>query len=215
MICSKGGQRPLYRRYAAAMPPLYCLGPEPSVRRCSMPTAPVQDPVLGAAELGALWRQLAEDPDSPDHFELTEFGEIVVAPKPTNRHQLVVAQVAAELNLRLPSGLALYEVAIHTRIGVRVPDLAWLPHERARELLTQTPLHAAPPLVAEVLSPGNRPAEVARKVNAYLAAGSQEVIVVALDGTVVHRADGPHAASGMGAVLTLSPELFRHGTRQK
>jgi Uma2 family endonuclease len=175
-----------------------------------MSTMPVQEPVLGAAELGALWRQLADDPDSPDHFELTEFGEIVLAPKPTNRHQLVVAHVAVDLNARLPDGMALYEVAIHTRIGVRVPDIAWMPHERARELLTQTPLRAAPPLLVEVLSPGNRPAEVARKVSAYLAAGSHEVIVIALDGTVVHhRADGPHAASGMGAALTLPADLFR------
>lgn len=67
----------------------------------------------------------------------------------------------------------------------------------------------SPDLVVEVLSPGNRGTEVAHKVQAYLDSGVREVLVVGLDGAVRwHRADGAHAQSTSGLVITLPAELF-------
>jgi len=41
--------------------------------------------VLSEADLAERWRALCADPDSPDHFELSRYGEVILAPKPTTR----------------------------------------------------------------------------------------------------------------------------------
>jgi Uma2 family endonuclease len=153
--------------------------------------------------------QFGADDSLPDHYELTEHGELVVSPKPTNRHQLICSEIVGQLKQQL-GGKAVVEAAVLTdTAGVRVPDVVWMPTPRWSIVLTGSGLLEAPELVVEVLSPGNRPGEVAHKVRAYLDAGIAEVIVVALDGTVnFHHADGPHPASTLGVVLDLPAELF-------
>ena len=49
---------------------------------------------LDRDELLRRWKELEEDSDSPDRYELTEFGELVLSPKPTNDHQRVAFAVA-------------------------------------------------------------------------------------------------------------------------
>ncbi len=71
------------------------------------------------------------------------------------------------------------------------------------------PLETAPPLVVEVLSPGNRVAEISYKVRAYLEFGVEEAIVVKRDGKIVyHRQDGQHSRSDLKVQLNLPAELF-------
>lgn len=179
----------------------------------SVNTAALVDLALAASAesrraLLARWRALALDPASPDRYELTERGELVAGPRATNRHQLIVSLVAEQLRSRL-GGLVVTEVAIVTSIGIRVPDVAWMPASRRDELLSDDPLDRAPELVVEVLSAGNRAVAIRAKTRGYLDAGAREMAVVDRRGaTVFHRADGEHAESALGVELELAGELF-------
>lgn len=164
-------------------------------------------------DLRSLWKELIHDPESPERFELNEHGEVVVSPSPSNVHQIVVACVIEQLLAHL-GGYVSGEVSIQTpSAGIRKPDAAWLPRSEFGVEVLLDPLETPPPLVVEVLSPGNRKPALARKVRGYLQAGVKEVLVVGLDGSVsVHRADGIHADSAFGVKLELSAELFRSGS---
>ena len=165
--------------------------------------------VLTARDLAQLWRQFAQDETLPDRYELTERGELVMSPSPTNRHQRLRGLVATQLSQQL-GGEAVVEPAVLTKnAGVRRPDVVWMPTARWNALTEENDLLQAPDLVIEVLSPGNRRAEMAHKVLAYLNSGITEVIVMALDGTIAfHRADGVRAQSAFAIKLDLPAALF-------
>lgn len=165
--------------------------------------------ILSSSELHALWHQFAVDETLPDRYEITEHGELIMTPKPSNRHQLICAEVAFQLRTQL-RGKAVVEAAVLTAsAGVRVPDVVWMPTERWNVVITESDLLEAPDLVVEVLSPGNRKAEVAHKLEAYLASGVREVVVIGLDGSVdFHRADGVHRQPVHSIKLELPSELF-------
>lgn len=141
---------------------------------------------LSPRERVLAWQQLGEDDDLPDRYELTQHGAVIMAPKPTNRHQRLCSEISAQLREQL-GGEAIVEAAMLTKTaGVRVPDL-----------------------VVEVLSPGNRRGEVAHEISAYLASGIPEVLFVALDGTLdFQRVDGTHSNSAFGARLDLPVDFF-------
>lgn len=160
-------------------------------------------------DLAALWRQLVEDPDAPDRFELSEHGELIVSPRATKRHQALLWWTAQELQRKL-GGCAMQEVPLKISTGVRVPDVVWVPSEAFSAMLdAEVLMTTPPPVVVEVLSPGDRTTEIAHKVALYLGFGVREVIVLDLAGQVAyHRPDGAHEASAMGADLTPPKELF-------
>lgn len=160
-------------------------------------------------DLLGIWRELANDPDSPDRYEITEHGEIIVSPLPTSRHQTIGAIVAGQLREQL-GGIVVQELSVLTQTaGIRCPDVAWLPAERLTESLVDGPMLRVPPLVVEVLSTGNRKGEMAHKIAGYLGSGAQEVIVVALDGKVTfHTKGGISDQSAMGVRLDLPRQLF-------
>ena len=64
-------------------------------------------------ELIQRWAELAQDEQSPDYYELTEYGELVLSPKPTNRHQRLCTEIAFQLRSQL-GGEAVVEAAILT-----------------------------------------------------------------------------------------------------
>ena len=164
---------------------------------------------LALVDLVEIWHELAEDPGSPDRLEITEHGEIVVSPASENRHQMVIAAVTKQLLDQLGMWVLSEPCVLTQTAGIRRPDVAWLPEDRAAEALATGPMASVPPLVVEVLSPGNRKGEMAHKIRGYLQSGAQEVIVVALDGSVTfHRNDGAHPESAMGLSLALPAELF-------
>lgn len=170
----------------------------------------VRPALLDTAALVEHWLELGRDPTSPDNYELSEYGDVVVSPKPTTGHQSVVAWVLAELNAQLP-GRAFADLALVTRsAGIRVPDAAWLPTARIPETYRlEGPLESSPPLVVEVLSPSNSRALMAFKIEAYLESGVQEVVVIDLHGQVIyHHADGTSAQSVLGLSLAPPPEMF-------
>ncbi len=159
--------------------------------------------ILSPQELSDIWAGLAKNDQLPDWYELTEHGELVMSPRPETRHQRLCAAVAFQLQQQL-GGEAVYEVAVVTSTaGIRVPDVVWMPQERWQSV-SPTDLLRDPDLVVEVLSPGNRPTEIAHKILAYLASGIREVIVVDLEGGLTfHRADGQHPTSTFPIELSL------------
>lgn len=165
--------------------------------------------IVSPEELSHIWSDLAQDEHSPDHYELTEHGEIVMSPKPSNRHQRLSTEIAFQLRSQL-GGEAVVEAAVlTTSAGVRVPDVVWMPEAKWQVVTTKHDLLQAPELVVEVLSPGNRQPEMNHKIQGYLGSGVKEVIVVGLTGTIeYYRQDGVHATSIFSLTLALSAQLF-------
>jgi len=82
--------------------------------------------IVSPEELAKIWADLAQDDQSPDHYELTEHGELVLSPKPTNRHQWICGEIAFQLRSQL-GGKASMDVAVQTTTaGIRVPDVVWV-----------------------------------------------------------------------------------------
>jgi len=164
--------------------------------------------VLDVNSLVRRWRELASAPDSPDYYELNEFGEVIMSPRPTNDHQRIVTAVTSALNQQLGPE-AVHEVSVMTDRGIRVPDVVWMNAERWAQVKGKTPLPFVPDVCVEVLSPGNTKEEVTMKANAYLRGGASEVIVVGLRGEVeFFGTEGKRAASALGIQLTLPASLF-------
>ena len=102
------------------------------------------------------------------------------------------------------------DVAVQTKTaGIRVPDVVWVPDAMWQDQAAQQEPLLAPPLVVEVLSPGNRQPEMNHKIQGYLQSGVQEVIVVGLTGGIEFiRQDGVHATSIFNLNLALPAQLF-------
>ena len=159
-------------------------------------------------ELTQRWVELAQDEQSPDYYELTEYGELVLSPRAETNHQRICSSLVRQLSQQLGEE-AVQEVAVlTTTAGLRVPDVVWMPQDRWNQL----PAHAvvqAPELVVEVLSPGNRKPEMNHKIQGYLQSGVKEVIVIGLTGTIEYiREDGVHPTSKFNLTLTLPAQLF-------
>jgi Uma2 family endonuclease len=166
------------------------------------------DPAIRREDLIRRWNELANDPESPDWFELNEFGELILTPKPTPKHQRVAFEVGVWLTTQLGPGAAT-DVSVLTDRGVRAPDVVWMPSERWVACKGQSPLQVVPDVCVEVLSPSNTREEIAMKTGAYLRGGAREVIVVGLRGEIeFFGAEGRRNASGLGIAIALPPELF-------
>ena len=79
------------------------------------------------------------------------------------------------------------ECPVLTGIGVRVPDVVWASNEFRKRHKGCSPLPRAPEICVEVISPSNVDAEIVEKTAAYLAAGAEEVWLVAETGKVRDR----------------------------
>jgi Uma2 family endonuclease len=100
-------------------------------------------------------------------------GRLIVTPRPTNQHQLIVARLLSQLAVNR-SFVVLTEPELRLGDDVLVPDLAgWrigaLPTGYATE---------PPPFVVEVLSPSTRRHDREQKVALYAAHGVAHVWIV-------------------------------------
>lgn len=164
--------------------------------------------VLDRAALQRRWDELAADPDSPDRYELTEFGELVLSPERTNDHQRVAQAVVRALEAQLGPEAGV-EISVFTDRGIRVPDVVWMPLPRWREVKGKSPFPVVPDICVEVLSPGHSRAEIRMKAGGYLRGGAREVIVVGREGEVEYLGpEGQREASALGIRLELPRELF-------
>jgi Uma2 family endonuclease len=173
------------------------------------------DPVLERTDVAVSrddlirrWNTLAADAESPDYYELNQFGELILSPKPTTGHQRVASAIARILTLQ-HGGEAVTEVSVLTDRGIRIPDVVWMPTDRWAACRGQTPLEMVPDVCVEVLSPSNTREEIEMKIGAYLRGGAREVIVVGLKGEIeMFGPQGKRDASALGISLSLPPELF-------
>lgn len=163
----------------------------------------VDMPALTRSQAAARWRELAAVLPDETRAEIDQFGELILAPLPSNRHQLLCRALQRQLEQQL-GGWAVTSLALNTRIGVRVPDVCWTA-EPSRFL--DDPAPAAPEVCIEVASPGNSVKGLLDKAAAYLDAGAREAIIVGLDGRIrFFDANGERADSALGLKLSL-PEL--------
>jgi Uma2 family endonuclease len=157
----------------------------------------------------ARWEEALEDPvlrDLPYKIELNSWGKLEMTPA-SNRHGHLQSEVAYELRRQL-QGLVITECSVLTRIGVRVPDVAWCSPEFIKAFGEITPYTQAPEICVEILSPSNVEAEVVEKTAAYLAAGALEVWLVSEDGSVRYVGPaGDQPASRFPVTLTLPAPL--------
>jgi Uma2 family endonuclease len=173
---------------------------DPAIRRADVP--------VPRGDLIRRWQTLAADPESPDYFELDQFGELILSPKPTTGHQRVASAIARILTSQC-GGEGVTEVSVVTDRGVRVPDVVWMPSDHWAACKGQSPLEAVPDVCVEVLSPSNTREEIEMKIGAYLRGGAREVYVVGLKGEIeIFGPQGKRDASALGIVLALPAELF-------
>ena len=166
------------------------------------------DPTALREELVRRWNERPYIEDDPNWYELSEFGEWIVTPRPTSGHQQVAAVVAFQLTTQLGER-AVIEVSVYTDRGIRVPDVVWMPATRWLEAKGQDPLPFVPDVCVEVVSPSNTRREILMKVGAYLRGGAREAIVVGLKGEVEFFGPGGRLeASTLGIRLELPGELF-------
>lgn len=132
-------------------------------------------------------------------------GFVLSEPHPGGRHGRVCLRVAMLLESYVkPRGLGFgftgeagYLLSVDPPT-VLIPDVSFLTVARGRQHLhSNTAFEGAPDLAVEVLSPSNRPAEVRRKVAAYLAAGCPLVWIL----DAKRRTVTVHEAPGSAVVL--------------
>jgi Uma2 family endonuclease len=143
-----------------------------------MPLEPPAGPTQ--ATLIDRWAQIVSDhpelfEDALERVETDAFGNILISPPPDPTHQKLWLRIAILLETLLPGDGTVYECAIVTDAGIKIPDVIWLAPERADELQQNKPISPAPDICVEVRSPGNTIAELHQKRDAYLRAGAKEV----------------------------------------
>jgi len=134
----------------------------------------------------ARWDELCRDPsldDLPYKIELNAWGKIEMSPA-SNRHGRLQGELALQLGRQLTAGCVISECSIFTTIGIRVADLAWASDAFMAAFGEITPYMRAPEICVEIASPSNPAGELEEKTRAYLAAGAEEVWIVAEDGNI-------------------------------
>lgn len=126
-------------------------------------------------------------------------GRLIVSEPPGTRHGVISMNLAFELaNHVRQRGLGLvfaqdtgFKIASDPDT-VRAPDVAFVSSERAGAIPARGYAELAPDLLAEVLSPDDRPAAVLEKVAGWLGAGVRLVWVIDPERreATVYRADG-------------------------
>lgn len=132
------------------------------------------------------WEELLRDPslqDLPYKIELNAWGKVEMSPASVH-HAWLQAALTGVFTQQLRDGVTLTECPILTGIGVRVPDVVWASARFMREHRGLSPLPRAPEICVEIISRSNVEAEISEKTRAYLAAGAEEVWLVAENGTI-------------------------------
>jgi Uma2 family endonuclease len=130
------------------------------------------------------WDDVLADPtlqDLPYKIELNERGQIVMSPG-TNLHsnrQFRLGYIFAD---ELGEGEVFTECSVFTRLGVKVPDVAWASRAFLDEHGYSTPYAQSPEICAEVRSPSNTWVEMREKIGLYLEGGAREVWICEEDG---------------------------------
>ena len=146
--------------------------------------------------------EIVEQPDYDSRkVELVE-GEIVDMPLPNPIHAAILATLSTELNThvrqnesgRVLVGDAPFVLTRDTegRDTLRGLDIAYISAQRLPGKLPRTPLHVAPDLAVEIISPSNKAEDIEKKIEQLLEAGTALIWIVYpdLQRIVVHSVDG-------------------------
>jgi Uma2 family endonuclease len=147
-------------------------------------------------------------PDDGKRHELID-GEHYVTPSPNTRHQEISGRLFLLIGTWLethPVGRLFYAPfdVVFTSFDVVEPDLLYMSHQRAREILTEKHVTGAPQLVVEIASKGTRERDETIKRRLYERVGVAEYWVVdpALEVIRVYR----RSADGFARPVELSRE---------
>lgn len=164
-----------------------------------MSASPKSETLLSAEEFWEL-----PEPSHGGRTELVE-GRVVEEMPVGERHAALAAELAAALlDFVKPRKLGRVHIELGHRLfadpdTVRAPDVSFMAAGRLGPTVGDRYVEGAPTLALEVMSPEDREADVARKVEEYFDAGAERVWIVRLrDRTVtVHRPGGDaHTYSG-------------------
>ena len=113
-------------------------------------------------------------------YEMNQ-GELVTMTEPMPRHNRVRDRIARLLG-NFVEEAKLGEVFLETGYQltaetVRIPDVSFVPADRAREIDPDRRIQGAPALAIEVVSPTDLAEDLTQKVKQYLAAGAKAVWV--------------------------------------
>ena len=131
------------------------------------------------------WDELLADPELAKfegRIETDRHGQIIMSPPPAPKHGTRQARITMLLSQLMPHGTVLTECPISTADGVRAADVAWASAECMRELGNRNCFPLSPEICVEVLSPGNKEAEIHEKVALYFDAGAKEVWLCGISG---------------------------------
>lgn len=160
------------------------------------------------------WEQFSALPEDGNQYELSQ-GELVTIPPPGRTHGEVIWKISKILSRFVDEkqiGRIYIEIGFilprKPEITYRQPDISFLSEARLQAMGDTQFFEGAPDLAIEVVSPGNDAAELALKVEQYLAAGSAEVWVFYPKNRSVHvhRADG--TVSKLSAKDTITTGLL-------
>ena len=146
--------------------------------------------------------EIVEQPDYDcRNVELVE-GEIVDMPLPNPIHAAILATLATKLNVFVTEG-ELGRVLVgdapfvlkrdeEGRDTLRGLDIAYISGERLPGTLPRSPMHVAPDLAVEVISPSIKAEDIEKKIEQLLDAGTTMIWIVYpdLQRITVHTSDG-------------------------
>jgi len=131
------------------------------------------------------WQDVLADKslqDLPYKIELNEKGNIEMSPA-SLVHSLLQGELALLLGNTL-SGNIFTELAIQTRQGVRVPDVAWGSYDFIKKHRGELFASSAPEICVEIISPSNSSQEMNEKIHLFIEAGAKEVWLVSESGNI-------------------------------
>lgn len=129
-------------------------------------------------------------------------GEIIVTPRPSSEHQIIVAYLSYLLHRRLEGqGCLLVEKEVLVRSAdgrprVRCPDLIFV-REMRRDIIRSAIVDGPPDLLIEVLSPATAEVDRLVKRDEYRATGVDEYWIVDLEDRVVLIHDFPESSRSL------------------
>ena len=158
--------------------------------------------------LSATWQMLATDLTAEPYTgrEPDERGQMVRNLARSGRHQIAVTDVYCQITEQI-GHLAGMSVAIAMpSFGIKRADVVWVSPARSGDCDLEHPLPFVPDICAEVLIDSDRVHQAERLVEAYLASGAREVIIVDQLGQVHFMGPkGPRQTSIFGLKLSIDP----------
>jgi Uma2 family endonuclease len=123
------------------------------------------------------WQEVTENPNLrnlPFKIELNEWGQIIMNPVKLG-HSVYQGRIARQMERLRSDGFASPEVAIWTKKGTKVADIAWISDNLWKELKGKSEANIAPEVCVEVVSMSNSDAEMKEKRKLYFEQGASEV----------------------------------------